>query len=199
VNAKPCYVSVDASESDLLAVRRRLQSQRDTIEPGQVEPGKWRPVELALGDEPDFHVKGHIDYVNPQLNADTGTIRVRSRFENEDEFLLPGLYARLRFPMETNDSMLVPDIALPSDQAGRYALVVNEKGVVEVRRVTTGLVEGSLRVVLTGLTPADRVVVEGIQRARPGQAVTAKVQAAQPAPAAPPAAKPAAGASRDQK
>jgi RND family efflux transporter MFP subunit len=171
VSSKPLYVSIDASERDVLTVRQQRLAKAPDAEPGQVAPGEWRPVDLAITDEEEFKVRGHIDYVDPAINAQTGTLRVRCRFENENEKLLPGMFVRLRFLLDTAPAMLVPNIALLSNQSGRYALVVNDKDVVEVRQVKIGALDGSMRVVLEGLLPSDRVVVNGLQRARPGATV----------------------------
>lgn len=168
VDSRPLYVNVDTSESDLLAVRRARMASQPGAEPGQIAPGEWRPVNLATGDSKQFDTHGWIDYVDPALNPQTGTIRVRCRFDNEDGLLLPGLFVRVHVLLETVEETVAPDIALLSDQSGRYALVVNDKDVVELRRVTIGALDGTMRVVLDGLTPADRIVVNGLQRARPG-------------------------------
>lgn len=178
VQATPAFVSVDVSESDVLAIRReRLKSGAESgTEPGQVAPGQWRPCELALSDESDFSVAGRIEYVAPQVNRDTGTLLVRARFENEDELLLAGYYARLRFPMSTAKAMLVPEAALLSDQQGRYALIVNAENKVESRRVRIGGLDGGMRAVEEGLSATDRIVVLGVLKARPGSVVTPTVQ-----------------------
>ncbi|SRR5258705_7380657 len=168
VSDRPLYVSVDASESDLLMVRRARMARAPEAEPGQIAPGEWRPVDLATADTDEYSVHGRIDYVDPALNAQTGTIRVRARFENQDEVLIPGLFVRIRILMDTADAVLAPDIALLSDQSGRYALVINEKDMVEIRHVKIGVLDQTMRVVLDGLTPSDRIVVDGLQRARPG-------------------------------
>jgi hypothetical protein len=136
----------------------------------------WRPVDLAIGDDQAFTVHGQIDYVDPALNPETSTIRVRARFENEDETLIPGIFTRVRIFLDTVESTVVPDIALLSDQAGRYALVVDDKDVVQLRRVKIGALDGSMRVVLDGLAPTDRMVINGVQRARPGIAVKPTLQ-----------------------
>ncbi len=171
VSARPLYVSVDASESDLLMVRRARLAVAPQAEPGQIAPGQWRPVDLATADDDEFSVHGRIDYVDPALNPQSGTIRVRCRFENEDGVLIPGLFVRVRVHLDTADALLAPDIALLSDQSGRYALVVNDGNVVEARHVKIGALDGPMRVVLAGLAPSDRLVVNGLQRARPGAAV----------------------------
>jgi RND family efflux transporter MFP subunit len=164
VNSHPIYVTVDASESDVLMVRRSRMAASPTAEPGQIAPGVWRPVDL-LNDLDIVH--GRIDYVDPALNRDTGTIRVRTRFENDNDLLLPGMFVRIRILRDTAESMLVPDIALLSDQAGRFALVVNDKNVVELRHVKIGALDGAMRVVLDGLSPTDQVIIRGLQRSRP--------------------------------
>lgn len=185
VQASPAYVAVDVSEADVIAVRRnrtRENVDRSDVEPGQIAPGEWRPSELSIATEDDFSVKGRIDYVEPRLNTETGTLRIRTRYENEDESLLPGLFTRVRFAMSSGEAMLVPEAALLSDQQGRFALVVNNENTVEVRRVEIGALDGAMRVVTGGLTPDDRVIVLGVLRARPGSKVTPKTQ--DPAPGA---------------
>lgn len=171
VNSKPLYVYIDASERDRLEAMKIRMAKSPGADPGQVAPGVWHPVDLAITDEDQFKVHGHIDYVDPIINPQTGTIRVRCRFENEDETLLPGMFVRLRVLLDAAPAMLVPNTALLSNQSGRYALVVNEKDVIEVRQVKTGALDGSMRVVLEGLSRSDRVVVNGLQRARPGATV----------------------------
>ncbi len=176
VQASPSYVSLDISESDVLEVRRRRADAGEGTEPGQISPGKWRPSELALSDEQEYSVAGRVDYVAPEIDRQTGTLSVRTRYENEDGSLLPGYFARVRFPMSTSKAMLVPEAALLSDQQGRFAMVVNEKDEVEARRVTIGVLEGSMRVVEEGLTTNDRVIVLGVLKARPGSKVTPTMQ-----------------------
>lgn len=177
VQATPSYVSVDASESDVLAVRRDRAKAGDTNnEPGQIAPGQWRPCELALSGEQDYKYKGRVDYVAPKIDAQTGTLRVRTRYENTDDALLPGLFASVRFAMASANSMLVPEAALLTDQQGRYALVVNEKDEVAAKRVTIGDLDGNMRIVTDGLKADDRVIVLGVLKARPGSKVTPKTQ-----------------------
>jgi RND family efflux transporter MFP subunit len=176
VQAVPCFVSIDASESDVLRVRRDRAMSDPANEPGQIAPGQWRPCELALSDEDQFRFKGHVDYVDPQLDPDTLTLRVRTRYENEGESLIPGLFAQVRFAMSSQQAMLVPEAALLSDQQGRYALVVNSENVVEAKRTVIGVLDGAMRVVEQGLQKDDRVIVLGLLKARPGAKVTPRVQ-----------------------
>jgi RND family efflux transporter MFP subunit len=200
VNSRPIYVTIDASESDLLMVRRDRMANAPGAEPGQLAPGQWRPVDLALGDDEQFTVHGLIDYVDPALNPQTSTIRVRARFENENEALVPGVFTRVRIFQDTVESTVVPDIALQSDQAGRFALILDEKDVVAVRRVKIGALDGTMRVVLEGLSPTDRIVVNGLQRARPGIAVKATLQSLEEkAAASPPQPKASASDKADRR
>lgn len=178
VKSTPAFVSVNVAESDVLAIRReRLRAMdHEAKEPGQIAPGEWRPCELALSDDSDFSVKGRVEYVDPQVDSQTGTLSVRTMFENADELLVAGFYARLRFPMSVAKAMLVPEAALLTDQQGRYALIVNDKNVVETRRVQIGELEGPMRAVQSGLSMSDRVIVLGALKARPGSTVTPKTQ-----------------------
>jgi len=180
VQTTPCYVPVDVSESDVLAVRRELEKagKLSANEPGQIGPGQWRPCELAFTDQTEFKISGRVDYVEPEINKETGTLRVRTRFENQDEALLAGYFTRLRFPQSTREAMLVPEAALMTDQQGRYALIVNAKDEVEVRRVSISALDGTSRIVEEGLSADDRVIVLGVLKARPGAKVTPKVQEA---------------------
>ena len=100
-------------------------------------------------------------------------------FQNPDRVLLPGNFLRVRVPVgQQQDAVLVPDVALGSDLAGRYVLVVNADNVVEQRKVQTGPAEGELRVIENGLKGDERVVVGGMLRAIPGQKVDPQVQTA---------------------
>lgn len=185
IQGTPAFVSVDISEADVLAVRRQRlgAADNDNIEMGKVASGQWRPSQLSLTGDESFTIEGIVDYVQPELDLQTGTLRVRTRYDNTDESLLPGFFARVRFAIESRDSLLVPEAALLRDQQGRFAMVVNANDEVEVRRVKIGILDGAMRVVEEGLTPQDRVIVLGVLRARPGSKVTPKTQ--QPAPGAP--------------
>lgn len=177
VASRPIFVTVEVNEGDLLSVRRARMAKEVQPEPGQIAPGQWWPVEAALGDAPQFVVPGRVEYVDPLLNPATGTLKVRCQFDNDDDLLLPGLFVRVRFPLATQAAVVVPDIALLTDQGGRYALVVDERDEVAVRRVEVGDLDGSMRVVRSGLATSDRVVVNGLQRARPGAKVHPVLQA----------------------
>lgn len=178
VQATPCWVSVDVNEDDVLAVRKEKARRGGDMssEPGQITPGEWMPCELALANQEAFETKGRVDYVAPQLDTQTGTLRVRTRYENADEALIPGFFARVRFPLYSEKAMLVPEAALLSDQQGRYAVIVDRDDTVAVRRVKIGVLDGTMRVVEEGLDPDDDVIVLGVLKARPGAKVTPKTQ-----------------------
>ncbi|WP_291611482.1 efflux RND transporter periplasmic adaptor subunit [Bradyrhizobium sp.] len=163
----PIYVNFNVNEQDVLKVREEARRRGMTV-----EDLRQLPVEVALQTDTGYPHKGTLDYVSPTLNQSTGTIAVRGILKNADRVLLPGYFVRVRVPFEQQQSaLLVPDAALGADQAGRYVLVVNGESVVEQRKVTTGPLDGGLRVIETGLKPDDRVVVGGLLRAIPGQKV----------------------------
>lgn len=163
----PIYVNFNVNEQDVLKVREEARRRGMTV-----EDLRQLPVEVALQTDTGYPHKGTLDYVSPTLNQSTGTIAVRGILKNTDRVLLPGYFVRVRVPLEQQQSaLLVPDAALGADQAGRYVLVVNGESVVEQRKVTTGPLDGGLRVIETGLKADDRVVVGGLLRAIPGQKV----------------------------
>jgi RND family efflux transporter MFP subunit len=167
VALNPIWVNFTVNEQDVLRVREEARRRGMTV-----EQLRQLPIEVGLQTDKGFPHKGHLDYVSPVLNQSTGTISVRGVLDNPDRVLLPGFFVRVRVPFEQQDSaLLVPDVALGSDQAGRYLLVVNSDNVVEQRKVTTGQLDGELRVIETGLKPDDKVVVGGLLKAIPGQKV----------------------------
>jgi RND family efflux transporter MFP subunit len=163
----PIYVNFNVNEQDVLRVREEARRRGMTI-----EELRKLPIEIGLQTETGYPHKGTLDYVSPQVNLSTGTLAVRGILNNPDRVLLPGYFVRIRVPFDRQqNALLVPDVALGSDQAGRYVLVVNAENVVEQRKVTVGPLEGDLRVIESGLKPDDKVVVAGLLRAIPGQKV----------------------------
>jgi RND family efflux transporter MFP subunit len=180
---KPIYAFFNIDERSVLRIK---QLQRDRGAPNYRE--RPVPVSIGLQTEQDFPHTGQIDFVASGIDPNTGTLQVRAIFANTDGSLLPGAFVRIRIPVgERDGTLLVPQLALGTNQAGRYVLIVNDEGVVEQRTVTTGPREGQLQVVESGLTADDWVVINGIQRARPGARVTPvrEEQAAAAPPAAP--------------
>ncbi len=168
----PIYVNFNVNEQDVLRIR--AEAAKRGITTAEL---KQLPIEIGLQTEEGYPHKGKLDYVAPTINQSTGTLPVRGILSNPDRVLLPGYYVRVRVPYEQQqDALLVPDVALGSDQAGRYLLVVNKDNVVEQRKVQTGQREGELRVIESGLTADDHVVIAGLLRAIPGQKVDPQLQ-----------------------
>jgi RND family efflux transporter MFP subunit len=176
----PIYVNFNVNEQDVLRIRE--EARRRGMTPSDL---RQLPVEVGLQTETGYPHKGKLDYISPTLNQSTGTLAVRGVLPNPDRTLLPGFYVRVRVPFdEQANALLVPDVALGSDQAGRYVLVVNGDNVVEQRKVRTGPLQGDLRVIEEGLKPDDRVVTAGLLRAIPGQKVDPQLKKAETPPAA---------------
>jgi RND family efflux transporter MFP subunit len=144
------------------------------------------PVRLALVDEKDFPHPGHMDFVDNQVDFGTGTVRGRAIFDNPDLIFTPGMFARIQLLGEPeHDALLLPDEAIGTDQARRFVYVLGDGNVATYREVKLGPMNDGLRIVRSGLSAADRVIVNGLQRVRVGQPVT-------PAPPPPQAPKQAA-------
>ncbi|MGB9617420.1 MAG: efflux RND transporter periplasmic adaptor subunit [Desulfomonilaceae bacterium] len=170
VNDSSVYVYFDVSERDLLMLMRKYPRVQDEASTGKEKA----PVYLQLADEKGFPHQGNIDFAESRVDVNTGTLRVRAIFSNEKGLLVPGLFGRVRVPIDRKTVLLAPELAVGISQAGRYVFVVNRDHVVEQRLVKTGQLEGSLRVIEEGLSKDEWVVVNGIQRARPGAKVSPK-------------------------
>jgi RND family efflux transporter MFP subunit len=167
VQLDPIYVNFNISEQDVIRVRAALAKRGVTRD----DVMKYR-IEVALQDESDYPHIGLIDYVAPALNTATGTLPVRGILQNPKQVLLPGYFVRVRVPRPVEETaLLVPDVALGSDQSGRFVLVLNKDNVVEQRKVEIGPQVGEMRVIDKGINEDDRVVVSGLLRAVPGQKV----------------------------
>jgi RND family efflux transporter MFP subunit len=164
----PIYVVANLSEQQVLQIRQNLGQHRLTF-----ADLRKVPVDVALSDQTGFPLQGTIEYVSPGLDPATGTLLVRGILANPDRTLLPGFFVKMRLPMAKVDrsALLVPDRSLQEDQGGRYLLIVNKDDVVEQRYVQLGQLDGSLRVITSGLKPDDRVVVGDLWRATPGTKV----------------------------
>jgi RND family efflux transporter MFP subunit len=130
-----------------------------------------------------------MDFVNNVIDTSSGTIRGRAVFANPDGVFTPGMFARVQVPGTLPyDALLVPDTAIGTEQARKYVLVVDGENVARIKYVTLGQVSGNLRVIKTGIGENDRVVVNGLMRARPNAPVRPQQEGAPPS-AAPPQAK----------
>jgi RND family efflux transporter MFP subunit len=178
----PIYVYFNISDLDLA---RLLKVTRGI--PGSTDGRKW-PVHAGLPNEDGYPHQGHLDFAAINLTTTTGTLLMRGVLPNTDGKILPGLYTRVRVPLEQRSAMLVPEVAVGHDQQGDYLLVVNDKNVVERRGVTTGPSVESRRVIATGLSGGEWVIVNGLLKAAPGRQVTPEREgdrAAAPTPAQP--------------
>jgi RND family efflux transporter MFP subunit len=167
VTLDPIHFVFDASEADFV---RYLRLAKAGTRPSSRDV--QNPVAVRLADEADYKHTGRMDFVDNVVNAKTGTIRGRAIFDNKDGLLTPGFFGRLRLFGGTVDALLIPDGAIASDQASKIVFTVADDGTVGTKKVELGPIVDGLRVVRSGLTANDRVVVEGLARARPGQKVT---------------------------
>jgi RND family efflux transporter MFP subunit len=169
VSLDPIYFVFDLSEGDLLVYQRavqqgRLQSTRETI-----------PVFGRLRDEPDWPREGKVNFVDNQVDRSAGTIRVRATFPNPDHFLTPGQFGRIRLPGSLPyQALLIPDSAILTDQAQKIVMVVGPDGVVSPKTVRPGPIYDGLRIIRSGLSKDDTLIINGLLRARPGAKVTAQ-------------------------
>jgi multidrug efflux system membrane fusion protein len=166
VSIDPIHFAFDGSEADFiryarLAAAGARPSSRDV----------QNPVAVRLADETEYKHLGRMDFVDNVVSTRTGSIRGRAIFENKDGLLTPGFFGRLRLFGGERDAFLLPDSAIASDQANKIVFTVAEDGTVAIKRVELGPIVDGLRVIRSGLAPEDRVVIEGLARARPGQKV----------------------------
>jgi multidrug efflux system membrane fusion protein len=160
----PIYFTFDASEALFLKAQR---DRRDGT--GATD------VEVRLQDEADYRRKGHLDFTDNGLDPRSGTIRVRATFANPDMFLTPGLFGNMRLASGgTTRALLVPDAAIQSDQARKSVLVVGKDDTVTAKPVELGPVVDGLRIIRSGLSPQDRVIVGNVQAAMPGMKVAVR-------------------------
>jgi len=139
---------------------------------GRLEVPVEDAVELGLADETGYPRHGFIESSDNRLNPDTGTLTLRMVFPNADEALVPGLFARVRVPIGApQPTLLVSERAIETDQSQKFVLVVGTDRIASYRTVTLGGAVDGKRIVLDGLHPGDRVIVNGLQRVRPGMAV----------------------------
>jgi len=163
----PIWFVFDASESDYLKYNRMNASGERPS--SRTTPN---PVRIRLLDEPTFTHAGKMDFVDNRLDPSTGTIRGRALVPNPDGFLTPGQFGRLQLIGSGEfDALLVPDSAILSDQARRFVWALGKDDIAEQRFVEPGNLERGLRIVRAGLRRDDRIVINGMQRVRPGAKV----------------------------
>lgn len=167
----PIYCVFDATEQDVLKYTRLAQS-------GERESSRVvkNPVFLGLVDEDGFPHQGHMDFVDNRFDTNTASLRARCVFTNEDQLLLPGMFARIRIPgSAAHDAVLIPDSAIGTDQSSQYVYVVVDcvfegddlvEGVVKRRPVKPGPIADGLRVIRDGLEGDEFIITEGLLRSR---------------------------------
>lgn len=173
VSLDPIYVYFDVDERTMLQIRDQARS---SLPPAATQPdfrSLKAPVYIGLANEEGYPHRGVLDFADNKVDPTTGTIRVRGTFDNSQRTFKPGLFARVRVPLgRPAKLLLVIDRAIATDQNTKFVYVVDDKNTAEHRPVKLGRLEDDgLRVITEGLRPGDRVIVTGIQRAKPGKPV----------------------------
>jgi RND family efflux transporter MFP subunit len=167
VSLDPIHFTFSGSEGVYLKYQR--QNREGTRVSSRIASN---PVEIQLQDETSYAWRGQMDFVDNALDTGSGTIRGRAVVRNPDLFLTPGMYGRMRLlGSGAYNAMLVPDAAVMADQSDKIVLVVGPGNAVQPRKVELGPIVDGLRVIRAGLTAADRVIIEGQHRVRPGDKV----------------------------
>ncbi len=164
VSTNPIHFAFDGSEALLL----KYQRQRAGASSGT-------PVRIKLQDEPTYLHAGRLDFVDSTIDTGAGTVRARAVVPNPDNFIKPGMFGQMQLSgSQPYRAMLIPDTAVVTDAARKVVYLVDKTGTVIARPVVLGPLTGNLRVVRSGIGPGDRVIISGLQRARPGEKVVAK-------------------------
>ncbi len=164
----PIYLYFDADEQSYL---RYTQMARSGERPSSRDSGN--PVQVGLANEEGFPHAGTVDFVDNQLNPQTGTIRARAVLPNKDGQFTPGMFARVQLLGSGEYSaILIDDRAVNTDQSQKYVLLLGQNNQIEYRKVKLGRIVDGLRVVREGLKSGDVIVVNGAQRVHPGVTVT---------------------------
>ena len=170
VSLNPIHAYFDVDERTVLRIRRLIQQ-------GKIKSARESEtlVKIGLADEVGFPLEGVVNFIDNQVDSTTGTLRLRAEINNESGFLSPGMFVRVQVPIGApHSAILVREEALGADQGQRFVYVVNAKDEIVYQRVTVGMARGNRRVIETGLSLTDKVVVSGLQRVRPGNKVTTK-------------------------
>ena len=186
VNDSPIRFGFEVAESLYLQQQRSLGRARAVGD----------PVDVRLQDEPAFRNRGRLEFIDNALDVNSGVVRMRAVLPNPGGLLTPGLFGHARMPGSApHDALLIPDGAVAQDQNRQTALVVGRDNVVKLKPVTTGPLVDGLRVVLSGLSPQDLVIINGTTKGKPGAKVQPRKGAIrfQKAPPQPDYVPPAAG------
>ncbi|MGC4028944.1 MAG: efflux RND transporter periplasmic adaptor subunit [Steroidobacteraceae bacterium] len=171
VSLEPMYAYFEVAEQDYL---KYIELARNGGRP--LSQDLQNPVRMAIGNDRDFAREGRLDFVDNRVQSGTGTVLGRAVFPNPDHVLTPGMFVRVQLAgSNTYKGALINERAIATDQDRRYVLLVGEGDKLEYRAIETGPAVGGLRVVRSGLKPGDRIVVNGLQRLRPGMTVVPRV------------------------
>jgi RND family efflux transporter MFP subunit len=167
VSTDPIRFEFSFDESSYLRLLRASDVHRETA-----DARTPAPVKLKLIDEPDFRHQGRMDFLDNVIDRSSGTIRGRAEIANPEGLFTPGMFARIELASSAPyEALLVPDVAIGTEQARKYVLVVGADNVANAKYVELGHVLDGMRVIKSGLAATDRVVVNGLMRVRPGQKV----------------------------
>lgn len=170
VNLNPIRFAFTGSEALYLKYQR--QNAAGTRASSRVNP---TPVQIRLQDEPTYRWKGRMDFVDNALDTGSGTIRGRAVVDNPNYFLTPGMFGHLRLlGSGVYNGLLIPDQAIVTDQSRQIVYVVDANDKIAQRVIEPGPLMNGLRIIRSGISGGDRVVIEGVQRAKPGLKVTIK-------------------------
>ncbi|MDB6093096.1 MAG: rane protein [Verrucomicrobia bacterium] len=177
VSTGDIFVYADVDEATVLSFNRIQREGRLVLENGHV------PVDMALSDETGFPHHGYVESSDNRLDPQTGTLVVRLVFSNADGRLVPGLSAKVRLPVSApQKALLVSERAIGTDQSQKFVLTVADDNTVGYRAVKLGPLVDGQRIVRDGLHAGERIIVNGLQRARPGMTVVAEYAPAKPVP-----------------
>ena len=173
VSVDPIYAYFDIDEHTMLYTQERRRASGKEARLSDLKPFQI-PVEVGLANEEGHAHRGILDFVDNRVDPNTGTIKARGVFDNGDRSLTPGLFVRVRMPLsQPRPSLLVTERAIGTDQGNKFVYVVSDKNVVEYRPAKLGpRSEDGLRAITQGINAGEWVIVNGVQRARPGITVT---------------------------
>jgi RND family efflux transporter MFP subunit len=174
VSVGDAYVYADLDEAMMLRFNRLARENRLVSENGRV------PVQLQLADESGFPRHGYIESVDNRINPATGSLVLRMVFPNVDQALVPGLFARVRVPVSAPQrALLISERSIGTDQSQKFVLALGDNNTVVYRTVKLGAEIDGKRIVRDGLRSGDKIVVNGLQRVRPGMTVEPEVAVAE--------------------
>ena len=163
VSTEKMYAYFDVDEQSYLKYARLAETGKRA----DTRDSTSNPVYMALANDSNYQHVGRVDFVDNRIDAQTGTIRVRASFPNDDNDLLPGLFARIRLVgSDSYEGILIDEKAVGTDLNNKFVLVVNSNNELEYRAIELGEKVNGLRIVTEGLTPKDKIVVNGLQRVR---------------------------------